>query len=767
MKDEIDDMITKRLYYLRQKDKEILSSDILKMMNDYSIEIEKIQREKYSLENEIKSLKLQLERYSKDVELKFLKRENRELKDKVNFLNDELSAKFKSRESQTIAFQLGEGIIEVFKSPRVGIKEIPKRTNYLVKESIKRRARKKTATKIDKILGIIVETDKQSQSAVSTGSVKGHNSTYSKIPNKAIITQSKDSKVETKTIQDDFIIPKSIDRVQFICASTQKLNKLLAKRTSSSLLLENHSFQVKSTKATTMILESSYNFEQNLWSYGLISNNPQYPSTKELISVVDTLKNKGLQVVLLDKSNIKNKKDLELFRNISDKVLYFSPNAMSDASESSEKILIKNYFDEKYFYPDESISKNNSLALIATYENIHFSEPGIINDYLKELEDLSCIIIKQNQLRSKFFNIFKGDNIVNYLDVEDLSRALKSYKVVISIVHRQQDFIPDEILFSIACGVPVVTNNANYLTEDLRRFITIIEKPSDLKSVVNDLNIDRWGTRIKKHLGYRYVMNNHTSKQFAENIYNISKKSSKSNNERPLVTVIMATKREHFSQRIIDSLACQSYENIEVVIMTQEWGDIKVKELLDKLVSLRKFKSVKVLSDDTDKTLGERLNICARHASTQSKVITKMDDDDFYFNHYIEDMLLPFSFGSYDMVGKSENFIYLEASNKLMLTREYRGAYRSSKFVAGPTLFIRKEVFEKLNGFKHINNGEDSDLIKRVLELGCHVYSADPFNFIQFRSKEVKSHTWKVDHEVFEKSCTLISNGLDTSLVNI
>ncbi len=53
----------------------------------------------------------------------------------------------------------------------------------------------------------------------------------------------------------------------------------------------------------------------------------------------------------------------------------------------------------------------------------------------------------------------------------------------------------------------------------------------------------------------------------------------------------------------------------------------------------------------------------------------KMDDDDFYFANYLKDMLIPFTFGDYGVVGKKELYMYLSGSDKLIKRFPGRGLF--------------------------------------------------------------------------------------------
>jgi len=143
-----------------------------------------------------------------------------------------------------------------------------------------------------------------------------------------------------------------------------------------------------------------------------------------------------------------------------------------------------------------------------------------------------------------------------------------------------------------------------------------------------------------------------------------------------------------------------------------------------------------------------------------------MDDDDFYFEHYLADALIPFTFGDYAMVGKQELFMYLSGSDKLI--RRFSGnKHREVDFVAGPTFVIKTSVFRKIR-FRPKNTGEDSTFLKELLQAGHRTYAADPFNFIQFRA-DPSNHTWGIsDEEILNgKRTEIVANSFGDDMVRL
>ena len=70
--------------------------------------------------------------------------------------------------------------------------------------------------------------------------------------------------------------------------------------------------------------------------------------------------------------------------------------------------------------------------------------------------------------------------------------------------------------------------------------------------------------------------------------------------------------------------------------------------------------------------------------------------------------------------------------------------HRMTRFVMGPTITASREVFEA-HPFEALNRGEDTAFLKAVSTAGGSIYSADRFNFCQYRKGE--GHTWDASDE--------------------
>ena len=122
--------------------------------------------------------------------------------------------------------------------------------------------------------------------------------------------------------------------------------------------------------------------------------------------------------------------------------------------------------------------------------------------------------------------------------------------------------------------------------------------------------------------------------------------------------------------------------------------------------------------------------------------IAKFDDDDLYGPHYLTDGILPFHYTKASVVGKTETFLYHEATDNYYL--RFKGKrHRYLDFVMGATIIAKKEIFDKVR-FGESNTGEDSEFLRQCKKNGIKIYSSDPYNWVHVRKKSNDFHTWQV-----------------------
>ncbi|MGE4373108.1 MAG: glycosyltransferase [Xanthobacter sp.] len=337
---------------------------------------------------------------------------------------------------------------------------------------------------------------------------------------------------------------------------------------------------------------------------------------------------------------------------------------------------------------------------------------------------------------------------VSFREMNNLYRRFRVF-LNVNTITTSPTMMSRRVYELLASGTPVVSAPSRALEE---QFGDIVPMASDTRSACDAVNRlltdDRhwWKTSQK---GIREIALKHQYKHRAALIRS-TVLGHDIREELPLVTIVMSTKRWVFMDRIIENISRQVYPRVEVIFALREsWPENKIQELQARLSIFPHIKTVKTLIFPEGITLGSKLNAAIGQAN--GYFVAKFDDDDWYFPNYLQDMILSFEFSGADLCGKWTFPVWLEGPDKLFLRNPGHEHKQNVPFVAGPTLVARKSWLLDLP-FADRSQGEDTDLIKRTQAAGGVVYSADHFNFIQYRSKDMSHHTWVADTHMFEKT---------------
>ena len=336
------------------------------------------------------------------------------------------------------------------------------------------------------------------------------------------------------------------------------------------------------------------------------------------------------------------------------------------------------------------------------------------------------------------------------VDFKTMSVLYKRFKIFLNVntITDSPTMMSRRVYELLACGTPVISTPSKALEEQFSGIVQIAKNAEEAVRIANDLLQDEWKYKHLAHRGYREVMLKHTYQSRVKDI--LASIDIAYNNSPEKISILMATMRENYIDRILENLGRQNYSNLELFVVTQGFSPAGVKKLkvgIQKISNIKHFNIIEI--NDNEITLGERLNKAASFAT--GEYLAKMDDDDFYFENYLTDMIIPFSYGNFGLVGKKEIFIYLEGSDKTVL-RYKEQSHRITDFVFGATLVLKKSIFDQIGGFTPVNQGEDSSILAKLKDLKVPIYSSDSFNFIAFRSKDSSHHTWQTGDDFFLKN---------------
>jgi len=531
---------------------------------------------------------------------------------------------------------------------------------------------------------------------------------------------------------------------------------------------KNYKEQIEKSTSAALFLESCWKGNQGHWEYAFTSPGLKHANAQALCDAIDVAKNRKLPIIFWNKEDpmhydrfmpIAFRCDI-IFTTDSNKVADYKrdvPNAKIFALAFAANPKICNpsgrfrqeqdtiCFAGSYYSEGHEDRKEQMDKLLPTI--IEFN--GQIYDRMSKL----------NNDRYAYPSQYKP-YIKEAVPFTEIVNTYKKFKLFLNVntITDSPTMMSRRVYELLACGTPVISTPSLAIEEQFKGIVQVAKDAKEANEIARRLLSNEWEWLRLSHRGYREIMSKHTYTHRAEQIK--SSLGVGSSQSLPLISIITASNRPHFIERITDNVLRQDYPNLELAIVIQGYTEAQEKKLGDILQKNgAKLKKLTIIRDDSDATLGSRLNKAAKE--TAGEYLAKMDDDDFYFEKYLSDMIIPFSFGDYGLVGKKEVFVYLEGPNKTYV-RFKEERHKETDFVAGATILIKRDVFQK-TGFADANRGEDSNLIKSVRSLGFKVYASDPFNFIVFRSASHENHTWQVEDSFFSSKGHFIGDGIQTA----
>lgn len=535
----------------------------------------------------------------------------------------------------------------------------------------------------------------------------------------------------------------------------------------------NYKQQVKLSSANFAFFESCWKGNRGAWEYAFTSPGLKHKNAQALLELISILKGKMPLVFWNKEDPMHYEKYLPIAKQ-ADIIFTTDINRINsykkDAPDSkvypipfAAQNKICNPVDRFRFQPE-------NLCFAGSYYGVrHDERKRQMDAILPSIIEFNGVIYDRmsdiNSDRYKFPEQYKPF-IRNAVPFQQMTELYKKFKIFLNVntIVDSPTMMSRRVYELLACGTPVVSTPSKAIEEQFCGIIQVANNAKEANLIIGRLltNTHYWDK--VSHLGYREVMKKHTYRHRFVNLVNALGYEYKITD--PLVSIITCTNRPHMIDRIVENITRQNHPNCELILVLQNFTTVRREELLQKLKCTKSnLKRIEVIVENLQEiTLGERFNRATKLA--QGEYIAKMDDDDFYFENYLSDMLIPFSFGDYALVGKKELFMYLSGSETLI--KRYTGhRHREVDFVAGPTFVCKRELFN-IYKFKESNRGEDTFFIEILKKDGKKIYATDPFNFIGYRGSSTE-HTWNVNDEYFLKSkrTDIVANKLDLEFVRI
>lgn len=191
--------------------------------------------------------------------------------------------------------------------------------------------------------------------------------------------------------------------------------------------------------------------------------------------------------------------------------------------------------------------------------------------------------------------------------------------------------------------------------------------------------------------------------------------------------VICTYNREKLLPRALDSLIKQKFKDFEVIVVDDGSTDRTFSVI-------KKYRNELYLRYIFQQNEGLSISRNVGGLSSNGEYITFLDSDDEYkidhllsrFNVLTENRKIDLMHGGVEIIGNS---FVPDANNPDKLIE-------LSECIIGGTFFIKRQLFQKLNGFRQLEYSDDYDFYKRAIAEKANILKVDIPTYIYYRDTE-------------------------------
>lgn len=199
----------------------------------------------------------------------------------------------------------------------------------------------------------------------------------------------------------------------------------------------------------------------------------------------------------------------------------------------------------------------------------------------------------------------------------------------------------------------------------------------------------------------------------------------------PRVSVILSTMRSELVPGVLEMMARQTYAHMEVIVVVHgvpapslegaELGDLDytIVEVPDTVL------------------FGGALAEGVRRSS--GDLITKLDDDDWYSEHHVADLVLAHLYSRADVVGKTTEFLFFEEVGQTVHRTFATERYHDQ--LAGGAMLLSRATFDALGGWRPTPNSTDRSVLIRAETQGLVGFRTQSLGYMYIR--HASKHTWE------------------------
>lgn len=229
----------------------------------------------------------------------------------------------------------------------------------------------------------------------------------------------------------------------------------------------------------------------------------------------------------------------------------------------------------------------------------------------------------------------------------------------------------------------------------------------------------------------------------------------------PGVSILVVSNKPEYFDKILDNFRRQKLYHKELIVVFHCSNKPSAGEIRQMMAKALPEEQIQIFwRNSAAISFGYCINEGV--SLTNMEFVAKFDDDDFYGDNFLTDIVPAFSYTDADVCGRISFHTYLEETESLII-RKPGNEYMYCKFLPGATIVARRSVFEKTL-FRDIPRDIDGKFGVDCTEAGVKMFAVDTFQLLVMRASDKSKHTWKASDSVILKQSLPAHPDIDTDL---
>lgn len=208
----------------------------------------------------------------------------------------------------------------------------------------------------------------------------------------------------------------------------------------------------------------------------------------------------------------------------------------------------------------------------------------------------------------------------------------------------------------------------------------------------------------------------------------------------PTVSLVLVSRRSDLVTAMVERLSALHYPHLEIVVGLH--GGCAP----DGLEAAAGRRHLVVREFPAEQVFGSVLDDAFACAS--GELVGKIDDDDYFGDEHVTDLVMAHTYSRATLVGKSTTVIYLEALDTTV--RRLHGVRETfTDRVAGSTFMLSPEDLTAVGGWPSVPRAVDTHLINAIRRESGTIYQPHDIGYLYVRNADPSVHTWGTEGEQF------------------